>query len=49
MGTYEPTDKECEWKDDDDDDSSDKNKKDGDNAVSGLTVSTTGQVGTTCN
>ncbi|XP_065911631.1 nucleosome assembly protein 1-like 1-A [Dysidea avara] len=39
MGTYEPTDKECEWKDedDDDDDSSDKNKKDGDNAVSGLT------------
>jgi len=40
MGTYEPTDKECEWKDedeDDDDDNSDK-KKDGDNAISGLTV-----------
>ena len=40
MGTYEPTDKECEWKDedeDDDDDNSDK-KKDGDNAINGLTV-----------
>jgi len=48
MGSYEPTDKECEWKDededdedDDKDDSKDDSKKDGDSAVSGLAVSAT--------
>jgi len=43
MGTYEPTDNECEWKDEDDDDEDDNadTKKDGDNTIGGLTVSTT--------